>query len=85
MQPAENPQLRTRQVVGLGGPPGNNVQSVTDAVERRDDLRVQTGMTFPVAPQRTTSLSLPVATSKTKPRNDSCLVTNGLFSMRRSD
>ncbi len=32
-----------------------------------------------------TSMSLPVATSKTKPRNDTCLVTKGLFSMRRSD
>ena len=40
---------------------------------------------LPVASQRTTSLSLPVATSKTKPRSDSCLVTNGLSSMRRSD
>ena len=32
-----------------------------------------------------TSLSLPVATSKMKPRNDSCFVTNGLDSMRRND
>ena len=30
-------------------------------------------------------MSLPVATSKTKPRNDSCFVTNGLASMRRND
>jgi len=32
-----------------------------------------------------TSLSLPVATSKTKPRSDVCLATNGLPSIRRND
>jgi hypothetical protein len=67
------------------GPPGQYVQSVTDPVEGRDDFRVKAAMACGFGFQSTTSFSLPVATSKMKPRNDSCLVTNGLASMRRND
>lgn len=64
---------------------GQHLHSIPNAAEDGDDQAIDaaTARTFTI--QTRTSLSLPVATSKMKPRNDSCLVTNGLASMRRSD
>ncbi|MDH6245699.1 hypothetical protein M2432_003350 [Mycobacterium sp. OTB74] len=67
------------------GPPGQYAQSVPDPVEGGDDFGVEAEMACAIGFQSTTSFNLPVATSKMKPRNDSCLVTNGLASIRRSD
>lgn len=77
--------LGARHVMRLGRASRQDMQPVTDSVQCGNDLRVETAMTFPIGLQRKTSLSLPVETSKTKPRNDSCLVTNGFCSIRRSD
>ena len=66
------------------------LQDHVHIIDRRPDRRRRLRGTAsrPLMAQtayRVTSFNRPVATSKMNPRSDSCLVTNGLASMRRSD